>query len=463
MKNIKVIVALLGFAILQTAAMAQDSWRVSPPPRAERESALPGVPIFAMKPRESSNIRGTSEIAPAPIPISIPVGEPVRMTLDELQQIALANNPTIGQAVARIRALQGKQVQAGLYPNPILGYIGDEMGNECTAGQQGGFLKQEVVTNGKRGLSRATIGHEVAQAEYALQIQRWRVMNDVRAGAYEVAIAQRTIDLEKQLVQIGETGVKIAEKMLTAKEVSRVDVLQARVEFNSARLQLDNAFNQYSAAWKKLAILVGSPDMESKPLADDLDQNPPPLDWNDSVSKLLSGSPELAQARAGVDRARCDLARQCAERIPNVDLEGGLRYNNASSDSVAMIQVGVPLQIFNRNQGNIAKAQSELSAASAEVRRVELDLQSRLADAYRSYINADQQIRRYTEEILPDAKQSLDLVKAGYEHGEFSYLELLTAQRTYFRVNLSYVESLRDLWIGRTRIEGMLLSGGLQN
>jgi outer membrane protein, heavy metal efflux system len=92
-----------------------------------------------------------------------------------------------------------------------------------------------------------------------------------------------------------------------------------------------------------------------------------------------------------------------------------------------------------------------------------LELQSRLAEAYERYASADQQVNRYVNEILPDAKKSLDLVRSGYEQGEFNYLELLTAQRTYFRVNLAYLESLREFWINRVRIEGMLLTGGLQS
>jgi outer membrane protein, heavy metal efflux system len=130
-------------------------------------------------------------------------------------------------------------------------------------------------------------------------------------------------------------------------------------------------------------------------------------------------------------------ARQCAERIPNVDLEGGVRYNNASRDPVAIFQIGLPWQLYNRNQGNIAKAQAELSAADCEVRRVELELQARLTEAYQRYTSASQQVRRYVDEIPPDAKHSLEITRIAYEQGEFGYLELLTAQRTYCRVNLA--------------------------
>ena len=87
---------------------------------------------------------------------------------------------------------------------------------------------------------------------------------------------------------------------------------------------------------------------------------------------------------------------------------------------------------------------------------------ARLTEAISEYASASQQVRRYVNEILPDAKQSLEIVQVGYEQGEFGYLEILTAQRTYFRVKLAYVESLREYWINRVRIEGMLMTGGLQ-
>jgi cobalt-zinc-cadmium efflux system outer membrane protein len=63
---------------------------------------------------------------------------------------------------------------------------------------------------------------------------------------------------------------------------------------------------------------------------------------------------------------------------------------------------------------------------------------------------------------LPYAKQALELTRAGYEQGEFTYLELLTAQQTFSRTNLAYVSRLRELWLATVQIDGMLLSGGLE-
>jgi len=139
----------------------------------------------------------------------------------------------------RTRAARGKMLQARLYPNPVIGYIGEEMGAEGTAGQQGGVVGQEIVTAGKLRLRSAVLAHEVQQAEHAWQAQRRRVLNDVRTAWYETLAAQQIVELKERLVEIGDKGVQAAEDLLEALEVSRVDVLQARIEADRARSRHD--------------------------------------------------------------------------------------------------------------------------------------------------------------------------------------------------------------------------------
>ncbi len=384
------------------------------------------------------------------------------LTIDDLVSMGLNNNPTVAQAQRRIEALRGKYLQQGLYPNPVMGYLGDEVGDEGRAGQQGVSLNQQIVTAGKLQLNRAVVGHEIAAAQQDLEIQRQRVVNDVRSAAYEVLTAQRTIVLMEQLVRIGQEGQEVAQELLKAREVSQVDLLQARIEANSAKVLLANARNEFEASWRAMACIVGMPDMQPATLRDDLTQAPPVLTWDESLARLLGASPELARAYANVQAAECALARQVAGRVPDVNVQSGVRYNFASEDTVATLGLSVPLQLYDRNQGNIFRAQAELRAAQQEVRRVEMSLQQRMAGAFKDYANAGQQVQRYEQEIMPDAKESLSLIQQGYRQAEFGYLELLTAQRTFFRVNVDYVTALRDLWVSSTRIEGMLLTGALQ-
>jgi len=407
-------------------------------------------------------VAANSSTANAASQPSAPVADPAPLTREQLEDIALRHNPTLVQAAMRVRAARAQWVQTGLPPNPTIGYSGEEIGADGHAGQQGAFVSQEIVTAGKLRLNRAIASHETQQAQDAWEAQRQRVLNDVRAGFSDVLAAQQEVVLSGQLVDIATEAAKAAEMLVENKEASRVDLLQARIEADSARLQLQTAQNRHLAAWRRLAATLGASDMGCPTLAGDLDSGWPELTWEATVQRLLSESPQLAQARSGVARARCFVSRQCAERVPNLELRVGLAHDNDSGRDITNVELGLPLPLLNRNQGNIARAQAELAAAEAEVRRLELALQERLAARFQQYATARQQVERYRSEMLPSARESLELVRQGYRLGEFNYQALLLAQRTYFQTNLAHLESQRQLRISVIVIEGLLLTGGLE-
>ena len=90
------------------------------------------------------------------VPPVVPVEEHAALTLEQLEAMAMANNPTLAQANAQFQAEQGAAFQAGLPFNPVLGYTSEQIGVNGTAGEtQGGYVAQEIVTGGKLRLSRA--------------------------------------------------------------------------------------------------------------------------------------------------------------------------------------------------------------------------------------------------------------------------------------------------------------------
>lgn len=432
-------------------------------------TAQQGSPAETVRPtRDSGAIRSDAASAPLPAGEAIATSEPSvnsppggDLTLADVEQMALASNPSLAQAAARVEAARSRYVQVGLYPNPVAGYIGSEIGNEGRAGQQGGFFSQEIVTANKLRLNRNVASQEIQQAEYALEMQRQRVLTDVRRSFYEILVAQRTLELTEQLARIGDEGVKSVEALMKAKEVGRVDLLQAKIEADAAKVLFERARNRHTAAWRNLAAVSGV-EVNPSRLAGDASDGLAPLTWDETFNRLLAESPQLANAQIGVARAQAALNRECAGRVPNVDLQGAVQYDNATGDTFATVQVGIPVPVFNRNQGNICRAQAELLAAQREVERVQLALRQRLAAAFEQYSNARFQVEKYQRDILPNAQESLKLTHSAYRQGEFSYLSLLTAQRTFFRTNIAYLDALRELRATATMIEGNLLSDSLQ-
>jgi cobalt-zinc-cadmium efflux system outer membrane protein len=292
-------------------------------------------------------------------------------------------------------------------------------------------------------------------------MQRYRVLTEVRLSFYDALVAQERINVTRSLVEISERAVETADLYLKRAEGNRVDLLQSRVEAGSVRILFENSQNDLTAAWRKLAAAVGVAEIRPSTLAGDLRASIPEIEFEESLERLRSESPEMARAEARVERESLNLRRACAERVPNLNVEASMQYDNATLDNMAGVQAGIPLPIWNRNQGGIRRARAELVAAESDVRRVELDLSRRLAAAFQRYQNAKQQVQTYERDILPDAKASLDLVNAGYREGEFGYLALLTSQRTFFQTNLSYLDALRELKRQHALIDGMLLGDSL--
>jgi outer membrane protein, heavy metal efflux system len=387
--------------------------------------------------------------------------QPRALSLEDMQSLALQNHPTLSAASARINAARGRALQAGLYPNPTIGYHGMEMGNFGTAGQQGGYVMQRFITARKLKLDQAAAGQKTNEAHFQFHAQEQRVLTDVQIRFYEALAAQRRFDLTKDLLQIGADLVKATEKLIEGRQRSENDLLQAQIRADEAEILLENSRNEFDESWRRLMAVVGTPTLAITSLSGDLATNADSLDWNIALEMLLAGHPELSMARARAERARILILRAKREPIPNIDLSVSIRHMNTNGDNVADIQVGIPIPVFNRNQGNIAAAEAEWVAACREIERIELQLQDRLAIAYRRYANARQQAQKYSERIVPRAERSLSLVTQGYESGQVEYLTLLVAQQTYLQARLASIDSLRELQTAAALIEGQLLKGSL--
>ncbi len=382
-------------------------------------------------------------------------------TLDRLQQLALANNPTLEQARSETWKAHGRYQQAGLYPNPEFSFQAAEIGNDGRAGQQGIFFQQEFVTGCKLQLSQSIEVSAQRQARHTVTAQEYRVANGVRQEFYAVLTAQRNLELSQSLLDIARKAEAAAQRRLEGLQGSKVDLLQARVERQRSELEVANSELVLEGALRRLQTLTGIP-IATEQIAGALEEQVPNLEWESTWSRLQELSPQIARAEAGIARAQAVWQRQRAEPIPNVTVQAGTQYDFGTSTQIAGVQVSVPVPIFNRNQGNIAAAEAEWVRAAREVERLRLALRQSLADAYRDYATSRTRVVRLNQEILPASLETLELSRTLLDGGELTYLEFLTVQRNYTRLNQEYVSALGDLWRTVVAIDGLLLVDGLQ-
>ena len=150
---------------------------------------------------------------------------PDGLTLELLEQMALGSNPAIAQSAARLRAVRGKWVQVGLKPNPTVGYLGSEIGNDGAAGQQGGFVGQNFITAQKLQRNRAVVSAEIGRAEQDLAAAQRRVLTDVRQSYYNALLAQRRVELAVELVRVASEAAKSSKSLYQAEEIPLAGLL----------------------------------------------------------------------------------------------------------------------------------------------------------------------------------------------------------------------------------------------
>jgi outer membrane protein, heavy metal efflux system len=384
------------------------------------------------------------------------------LALADFEQMAVQGNPTLAQAAARVEAARGRAVQAGLYPNPTVGYEGDEIGNRGRAGQQGGFIDQLIVTGGKLRLNQAKFAQEVTQTEWQALAQQYRVLNGVRMRFYELLARQRLLEVRADLLKVAEDAVSTTQELINVGQANKADFLQARIEARRQRVGLENARTRYLAAWKDLTALVGQPGLPPTPLQGDLAAKSDLPDQEATLAHLLEASPEVRIAQVEVTRNQFAVRREQVEPIPNVNVRAGTQYNFETKSQHALVQVGVRLPVFDRNQGNIRAAQADLARSQIEVNRVELALRQRLARAYARYQTAVATVENYRKDVLPDAKEAFDLYLDSFRKRRAAYPQVLVAQRNYFEASVDYVEALEQVRRAEVAIGGLLLVDGLE-
>jgi cobalt-zinc-cadmium efflux system outer membrane protein len=395
---------------------------------------------------------------------------PASLTLGELEQMALAKNPTLPLADAALRSAAGRALQAGFYPNPIMGYLGEELSLRAPSktSEHLFFMEQAIVTAGKLKHSRSVSAQEQKETEADAEAQKHRVLNAVRMLYYEALGAQQMLELRTLLAEIARGADTTSQQLFNVGAADRPDVLEAQIELDQSEIELIEAENDLGRAWLMLAAVVGEPTLKRPQLQGDLEGKWPVFERDALLADLLQASPELKRAQAGVERARAMLQRAKAEPVPDILLRGGIGYNNEFSEFLgevgpeAFIEVGFRVPLFDRNQGNIASAQAEIDRAGHEVRRLELELRTRMAMAYDQYSDAFALAERYQTKVLPRAQEAYELYLGRFREMGAAYPQVLIAQRTLFQVRADYVESLVDLWQNAVLIRGMLLAGGLE-
>ncbi len=410
----------------------------------------------------------TGSNLPAPELLKDVVTRPA-MSLADFETLADVNNPTLKQANALVRRSQEQARQAGLYPNPSVGYQGEQIrGGSYGGGEQGGFVQQTIVLGGKLGLRRNIYEQQKNSDKIGVEEQTYRVHGDVQQAFYGALTAQETVQLRQRLLGVALDAVETVHQLANIGQADAPDILQTEVEAEQAKVDYVTAQRQYVQSFRTLATLAGKGDLAASPLEAELERTPD-LNAEQMVDAVVANSPTVkrAQQEAAVAEARLKDAKR--ELLPDLQLRAGEQYNEeqvsenpvkpAGAQSFATAGINIPL--WNRNQGNVGAAKAEIERAKQDVMREQLSLRQQAASLAQSYETARFEAERYKTQLIPRAARAYELYLKKYQNMAQAYPQVLVSQRTYFQLQIAYIMALHEVWRNAIALQNYALSGGL--
>jgi outer membrane protein, heavy metal efflux system len=391
------------------------------------------------------------------------------LKLEDFLAMADHNNPTLRQAEAAIQQTEAQARQASLYPNPTIGYEGEQIrGGSYGGGEQGGFVQQTVVLGGKLGLRRDVYLRQKQVDETAAQAQILRVHGNVTQLYYQALSAQEMVSLRERLSKLAQDAVETAHQLANVGQADSPDVLQTEVEAEQAEIDFSEAQRKYLEKFSMLAAVAGNPSLAVAPLAAKLDA-PPEMDAEAMVTRVVEQSPALKQAQQGVAVAEARLKQTRREVVPDLQLRAGEQQNlealseapGKKTGAQSFASVGIELPLWNRNQGSVRSAEAGLELARQEVTRTELSLRQQAEALSQNYLAARSRSERYRSALLPRARRAYELSLDKYQNMAQAYPQVLVAQRTLFELETHYIDSLDQTWQNAIALENFILLDGL--
>ena len=377
--------------------------------------------------------------------------------LETISAVADRQHPALRAARADVEVARGNAIQAGLYPNPTLEFGSDQFGGG--ANQFPVLLSQRIVTAGKLTLDQQAAFQQVTQAEQRYIQTRFQIVTAVRRAFYSALAGQERIDVLQQLVELISTSKELAERRLKGGQGTRSDVVLLEIELRQIEAQLRSTEAGQRGRLRQLLAAAGAPaDSNLAGVDGDFYIDVGLGNYDNLLTTLGRVNAQALEADIEVVRRRLLLQRAEVEPIPDVTVLFGYQGNTGidNPDNQGRLTFSMPLPVWNRNQGNRFAAGNAIQRAGANAQAVRVQLSESLADAWRRYLAASEQVKVIVEELVPATTEAINLTRKGYEAGEVNLLAFLRAQQALAQAYLSYVEIQEQRWLAAADVAGLL-------
>jgi len=376
----------------------------------------------------------------------------IELTLADAVRLASRDNPTLRAKQLELRTARANEVTAGLRPNPTTSYLAEQFGGSTAEQQHTVTLSQPFELGGKRQrrLESARAATRVTTEEIA-DAQRQTIL-EVKKSFVDALVAQSTLDLADANLRTLDEVERLQRLRLEKGDISELELTRIQVQRYAFERDAADARQAIDSARIRLRTLVGADAVSPTFTAmGELGYRDVPLDRTELLRAALDARPDLRAAEAGRAKARADQALARANAW--LDVSPLIEYQRIGPDNRFGFGVSIPLRLFDRNQGEIARTGAEIARADELRQATALQVLSDVDTALSVVKTESKKVGLLQSTYLPKAQSARDTIEFAYRRGAVPLLDFLDAQRTYRETAVEHVRALGNYWSALYQLE----------
>jgi outer membrane protein, heavy metal efflux system len=375
----------------------------------------------------------------------------VKITLDDAIQMALRHNHNLLAARTTIQQSEAEEITANLRPNPVLFADWDYLPIFTPSSWTGTYLNEStegdlgltyLFERGKKRQHRLQAAKDITAQTRSLVADNERTLTfNVASEFISVQLAESTLELAEKDVNSFRQTVEISEYSYKAGRMSEDDYLKIKLQLLQYEMDYQQAMLGREQGLSDLRNMLGYESVPSDyDVAGPFDYQPLKANLEDLQMKALQNRPDLRASQQGVTAATSQWELQKA--IGKQDVTGQANYSHVNGINAASFYVSVPLPIFNRNQGEIARTRYAITQSQEQEKAASDQVMTDVHDAYVILRENDQVIVLYRSGYLDAAEKDREISEYAYRRGAAALLDFLDAERSYRATQLGYRQAL---------------------
>jgi len=366
-----------------------------------------------------------------------------RVSVDEALQLALRQSPTVRAQQAALASTKAGETTAALRPNPTMNFLAEQFkpGGSQQETQYTVNMGQPFELGGKRGRRIDSARAATQVASYQLEDIRRQITLQVRSAFAGALIAREQLALAQENVKTLDDTERIQRLRAEKGDISQLELLRIQVQRFTFERDAADARQALSAAKIALRTAAGAEHIaEDFEVVGELGFKEASLDRAVLMRRALDNRPDLRAAEA--DRARARADHRLARANAWWDITPQIEYQRIGPDNTIGFGFSLPIRVFDRNQGEIARTQAEISRVDAVREATALQVLAALETDRQAALTQRERVVSLRDVYLPKATVARDTVEFAYRRGGQSLLDFLDAQRSYRETALAHLQAL---------------------